>query len=71
MANVTTYRDLALEKFTGLDPYDYARDFLDIVEKKIAFSLGTRPPDDSNPSSFLEAYPHFFLKLNLILSTLT
>ena len=32
---------LALEKFTGLDPNEDARDFLDIVEKKIAFSLGT------------------------------
>ena len=45
MANVVTYPDLALKKFTGLDPYEDARDFLDIVEKKIAFSLGTRPAD--------------------------
>ena len=43
MANVVAYPDLALEKFTGLDPNEDARDFLDIVEKKIAFSLGTRP----------------------------
>ena len=41
MANVVAYPDLALEKFTGLDPNEDARDFLDIVEKKIAFSLGT------------------------------
>ena len=39
MANVVAYPDLALEKFTGLDPNEDARDFLDIVEKKIAFSL--------------------------------
>ena len=45
MANVVAYPDLAFEKFTGLDPNEDARDFLDIVEKKIAFSLGTRPGD--------------------------
>ena len=45
MLNVVAYPDLALEKFTGLDPNEDARDFLDIVEKKIAFSLGTRPGD--------------------------
>ena len=45
MANVVAYPDLALEKFTGLDPNEDARDFLDIVEKKIAFSLDTRPGD--------------------------
>ena len=45
MANVVAYPNLALEKFTGLDPNEDARDFLDIVEKKIAFSLGTRPGD--------------------------
>ena len=45
MANVVAYPELALEKFTGLDPNEDARDFLDIVEKKIAFSLGTRPGD--------------------------
>ena len=45
MANVVAYPYLALEKFTGLDPNEDARYFLDIVEKKIAFSLGTRPTD--------------------------
>ena len=45
MANVVAYPDLALENFTGLDPKVDARYFLDIVEKKIAFSLGTRPED--------------------------
>ena len=45
MANVVAYPDLALEKFTGLDPNKDARNFLVIVKKKIAFSLGTRPAD--------------------------
>ena len=45
MANVVAYPDLALEKFTGLDPNEDAKYFLNIVEKKIAFSLGTRPAD--------------------------
>ena len=45
MANVLAYPDLALEKFTGLHPNEDARNFLDVVEKKIAFSLGTRPAD--------------------------
>ena len=45
MADVVAYPDLALDKFTGLDPNGDARDFLDIVEKKIAFSPGTRPAD--------------------------
>ena len=43
MANVVAYPDLTLEKFTSLDPNEDARDFLDLVEKKIAFSLSTRP----------------------------
>ena len=45
MANVVAYLDLALEIITGLDPNEDARDLFDIVEKKIAFSLGTRPAD--------------------------
>ena len=40
MANVLAYPDLALEKLTGLDTNEDARDFVDIVEKKIEFSLG-------------------------------
>ena len=52
MANVVAYPDLTLEKFTGLDPNEDARDFLD-VEKKIAFSLGTRPAD---PGDEQDAY---------------
>ena len=45
MANVVACPELALEKLTGLDPNEDARDFLGIVEKKVAFSLGTRPAD--------------------------
>ena len=45
MANAVAYLELALEKFTGLYPNEDARDSLDIVEKNIAFSLGTRPAD--------------------------
>ena len=45
MANVVAYPELALEKLTGLDPNEDARDLLGIVEKKVAFSLGTRPAD--------------------------
>ena len=48
MANVVAYPDLALEKFTGLEPNEDARHFLGIVEKKIAFSLGARPADASD-----------------------
>ena len=40
MANVVAYPDLALKKFTGLDPNEDERDFLDIVEKKIAYDAG-------------------------------
>ena len=45
MANVVAYPELALETFTGLDPNVDAKYFLDMVEKTIAFSLGTRPED--------------------------
>ena len=45
MANIVAYPDLALETFTGLDPNVDAKYFLDMVEKTIAFSLGTRPED--------------------------
>ena len=48
MANLVAYPDLALKKLTGLDPNKDAKDFLDTVEKKIAFSLGTGPEDAGN-----------------------
>ena len=41
MANVVAYPDLALEKFNGLDPNEDAVDFFDMLEKKIAFFLGS------------------------------
>ena len=43
MAYVRVYPYFALEEFNGLDPNEDAGDFLDILEKKIAFFLGTRP----------------------------
>ena len=43
MANPVAYPDIALEKFTGLDPTEDATKFIDIMETKIAFSLGLRP----------------------------
>ena len=43
MANVVAYPDISLDKFTGLDPSEDARDFIDIIEQKMQFSLGTRP----------------------------
>ena len=45
MANIVAYPDLALEKFTGLDPSEDAQDFLNLINKKIDFSLGIRPAD--------------------------
>ena len=43
MVNVVAYLDLSLKKVNDLDPNEDAIDFLNILEKKIAFSLGTRP----------------------------
>ena len=48
MASLVAYQDLALKKITGLDIKKDARDFLDIVEKAIAFSRVTRPADPGN-----------------------
>ena len=46
MANVVAYPDIALEKFTGLDPSEDAQDFINLIIRKIQFSLGTRPAAD-------------------------
>ena len=35
MANVVAYPDISLDKFTGLDPSEDARDFIDIIEQKM------------------------------------
>ena len=43
MANPVAYPDIALEKFTGLDPSEDATMFIDLIERKIEFSLGLRP----------------------------
>ena len=55
MANVVKYPDLALKIFTGSDPNEDAKKILQIVEKKIAFSLGTRA---AGPGDDEDAYDH-------------
>ena len=40
-ANVVAYPDIALEKFTGLDPSEDAKEFFSLIQRKIQFSLGT------------------------------
>ena len=46
-ANVVAYPDIALEKFTGLDPSEDAQEFFSLIQRKIQFSLGTRDPADA------------------------
>ena len=43
MANIVAYPHNSLEKFTGLDPSEDVADFLNLIERKIEFSLGLRP----------------------------
>ena len=43
-----SYPDLAFDKFSGDDPGQDINTFLQIVENKINFSLGSRPPTDAN-----------------------
>ena len=45
MAQAVAYPDIALEKFTGLDSSEDAQAFIDLIERKIGFSLGLRPND--------------------------
>ena len=40
MKILVAYPDFALKKFESLGPNEDARDFLKILEKKIAFSFG-------------------------------
>ena len=47
-ANVVAYPDIALEKFTGLDPSEDAQEFFSLIQRKIQFSLGTRDPADAD-----------------------
>ena len=44
MANANlVYRDLALDKFSGTDPYQVAEAFIRLMECKINFALETEP----------------------------
>ena len=43
MANTVAYPDLALEKFIGIDSSEVPTAFIRLLEKKIGFSLGSRP----------------------------
>ena len=43
MANTIAYPDLALEKFIGIDSSEDPIAFIRFLEKKIGFSLGSRP----------------------------
>ena len=45
MAQVVAYSDIALEKFTGLDSSEDAQTIIDLIERKIRFSLGLGPDD--------------------------
>ena len=44
MAKAAEYPDFALEKLTGLDPSENAQNFFNLIQGKIQFPLGTRPP---------------------------
>ena len=43
MANTVAHTDLALEKFIGIDSSEDPTAFVRLLEKKISFSLGSRP----------------------------
>ena len=48
MANTVAYPDFALEKFIGIDPSENPTAFIPLLEKKISFSLGSRPTVNEN-----------------------
>ena len=48
MANTVAYPDLSLEKFIGIDSNEDPTAFLRLLEKKIGFSLGSRPVTNEN-----------------------
>ena len=48
MANTVAYPDLALEKFIGIDSSEDPTAFIRLLEKKISFSLGSRPNTNEN-----------------------
>ena len=46
MANThLTYPDLAIDKFSGTDPDQDAEPFIQLIERKIKFTLGDAPGD--------------------------
>ena len=48
MANTVAYPDLALEKFIGIDSSEDPTAFNRLLEKRISFSLGSRPTVNEN-----------------------
>ena len=48
MANSVAYPDLALEKFIGIDSSEDPTTFIRLIDKKISFSLGSRPTVNEN-----------------------
>ena len=61
MANAhLAYPDLALDKFSGTDPYQEAEAFICLIECKINFALGTEPEPGE-----LEHVNYLFRKKNL------
>ena len=48
MANTVAYPDLALENFIGIDSSEDPTAFIRLLEKKISFSLGSRPATKEN-----------------------
>ena len=48
MANVVAYPDLALEKFIRIDSSENPTAFICLLEKKISFSLGSKPTTIEN-----------------------
>ena len=48
MANTVAYPDLALEKIIGIDSSEDPIAFIRLIEKKISFSLGSRPATKEN-----------------------
>ena len=48
MASTVAYPDLAIEKFIGIDSSENPTAFILLLEKKISFSLGSRPTTKKN-----------------------
>ena len=48
MANTVAYPDLAKEKFIGIDSSEDPTAFIRLLEKKISFSVGSRPAVNEN-----------------------